>query len=270
MTKPLPYIILEKSVGETPLECAEKWRAANPLYQGVPLAYAGRLDPMASGQLLILIGDECKVQETYHGLDKAYFFTVLFGVRSDSGDVLGLVEESGQRDISQAVSAKAATAWLGHITLPYPIFSARTVKGKPLHTWAVEGRLGEITIPTKSSTVYTLEAISSRCVSRRELVSEALSKVESIKPVTDPRKALGNDFRRSEVRQCWEKIRTTGLETDIFTLTTFRCVASSGTYMRTLAEEIAKSAGTVGLAFGIERTIIGRYDKETLSWTNKF
>jgi hypothetical protein len=85
------YIVLNKAVGETPLSCVEAWREKHPAYAGVSLAYAGRLDPMASGKLLILIGEECKQQERYHDLDKEYTFRVLFGVSSDSGDVLGLV-----------------------------------------------------------------------------------------------------------------------------------------------------------------------------------
>ena len=49
---------------------------------------------MASGKLLILIGDECKNQKKYFGLDKEYEFEVLFGVESDTGDVLGLISKS--------------------------------------------------------------------------------------------------------------------------------------------------------------------------------
>ena len=60
------YITLEKAVGETPLSCAEAYRSAHPELEGTPMAYAGRLDPMASGRLLILLGDECKNQANYH------------------------------------------------------------------------------------------------------------------------------------------------------------------------------------------------------------
>jgi len=36
-------------------------------------------------------------------------------------------------------------------------------------------------------------------------------------------------------------------------------VVSSGTYIRSLAPEIARRVGTVGLAYSIHRTEIGRY-----------
>ncbi len=75
------YVLLDKKVGETPLETLETWRDTREDLKGVPMAYAGRLDPMASGQLLILIGEECKVQEKYHHLDKEYQVGILLPVR---------------------------------------------------------------------------------------------------------------------------------------------------------------------------------------------
>ena len=265
-----PYKILEKRVGETPLLCAEAWRANQPELKGVPLAYAGRLDPMASGKLLILIGEECKQQEQYHDLDKEYTFRVLFGVSSDSLDVLGLVRESGSRTIATSDLERTLATLTGDISLPYPIFSSRTVHGKPLHTWALEGRLSEIEIPTKHSTVYSLTLNNLSELSRTDVVREARLQFESIPPVTDVRKAIGNDFRRTDVRATWNTIEMSGRPTDEFIIATITCIASSGTYMRSLAEEIAKRLGTTGLAYSIHRQTIGHYDNVTSSWREKF
>jgi len=199
MDKLPPHVTLYKTVGQTPLECAEIWRKDKPEMQNIPLAYAGRLDPMASGQLLILIGEECKKQKDYHNLDKEYEFEILFGVSSDSGDVLGLVTEAGQKNFNERDISTTLKTLTGPIELPYPIFSSKTVKNKPLHTWTMEGRLDEITIPTKKSEIYVLELIESKKLSRAEIAKISLEKIETIPPVTDLRKALGNDFRRPEV-----------------------------------------------------------------------
>ena len=266
-----PYVILEKPVGQTPLETVEFWRLGQgPEYQDIPLAYAGRLDPMASGKLLILLGDECKVQEKYHGLDKTYRFSVLFGVSSDSGDVLGLITEAGHRLPAETSLQAAAQGLTGDVELPYPIFSSRTVKGKPLHTWALEGRLSEITIPTKQSTVYDLRLEKTEIFTREEVYLKASTKIESIAPVTDPRKAIGNDFRRPEVRKTWQTFTLSDSPDDQFMIANFFCIASSGTYMRTLAEKIAKAVGTIGLAFSIHREEIGHYNKDTKTWSETF
>ncbi len=264
------YITLQKKIGETPLECMEAWRATEPELTGVPLAYAGRLDPMATGTLLVLIGDTCKVQEKYHGLDKAYTFEVLFGARSDSGDVLGIVTESGARTLAPDDLVATLARLTGTINLPYPIFSSRTVLGKPLHTWTIEGRLHEITIPTKTSEVYSLTLDTVHYYTRAEVVKMAREKIDSLPPVTDPRKALGNDFRRPVVRESWQHFSDRGTSSDSFLVATLSCIASSGTYMRSLSEAIATDLGTSGLAFSIHRDKIGTYDKSTASWSTEF
>jgi len=264
------YVILQKEVGQTPLECLEIWRSTQADLENVPLAYAGRLDPMASGSLLILIGEECKKQTEYHNLDKEYEFSVLFGVSSDSGDVLGIAKEEGPREISEEEIKKEIQKLIGKIELPYPIFSAKTVQGKPLHTWTMEGRLDEIEIPTKKSEIFQLELTNLRTESRKEIIETSLAKIETIPPVTDMRKALGNDFRRPDIRKSWHDFSQEGTESDLFSIAIINCVSSSGTYMRTLAEVIADKLKTKGLAFSIHRTKVGNYNGVTEKWDKLF
>ena len=65
-------IILNKNGWETPLQCLEFFRLKYKEYKNIPMTYAGRLDPMASGVLVILVGEECKKKEKYLKLDKEY------------------------------------------------------------------------------------------------------------------------------------------------------------------------------------------------------
>lgn len=265
-----PYVTLDKKVGETPLEVAEAWRATRPDMKGVPLSYAGRLDPMASGKLLVLIGEECKKQEEYHHLDKEYQVEILFGVGSDSGDVLGHVTEAPYGILTETAAVDALAKLVGNIELPYPVFSAKTVQGKPLHTWTIENRLHEITIPTRHSTIYKMSLLNFTSKERQEVYEIAAHKIELIPPVTDPRKAIGNDFRRPEVRATWNTFKTNGNPSDQFYIATFSCICSSGTYMRTLAEVTAEKLGTKGLAFSIHRSKIGTYNSSTGTWAKVF
>lgn len=252
------YVVLEKPVGQTPLEAVEDFRAKHPELIGVPLAYAGRLDPMASGQLLVLIGDECKRQSEYHGLDKEYEFEVLIGSGSDTGDVLGLVEAGVAANIGVDALRKISAGLVGSLSLPYPKFSSKTVKGKPLHVWTLEGRLDEIEIPKASTRVHSLELIDLREVDAEDVYKDVMKRVDSVTQVTEESKALGRDFRRTEVKDAWEAWleANKGRKLEI---ARFRSISSSGTYMRSLAEEIARRLGTIGLAYSIHRTRIGRY-----------
>ena len=254
------YVVLNKRVGETPLQCAEAWRERQfPFYKNIPLAYAGRLDPMASGRLLILIGDECKNQQAYHNLDKTYEFEVLFGVLSDTGDVLGLTDTCYAPDISTGDIKTVLKKIHGTVLLPYPHFSSKTVNGKPLHTWTLEGRIHEIEIPKKYSSIYSLKLLRTRTISKATLYKHVTEKIETIRPVTDPGKVLGNDFRRPDVRASWKAFNDAPGTPSTFMVAKFRATVSSGTYMRTLAEVIATELGTCGLAYSIHRTKIGRY-----------
>jgi tRNA pseudouridine(55) synthase len=265
------YVVLEKLVGETPLSCAEAWRSTRPDLEGIPLSYAGRLDPMASGKLLVLIGEECKQQADYHGLDKEYDFSVLFGIVSDTHDVLGRLQTSAKDvAIEEHQIADVAKRLIGSFTFPYPLFSAKTVKGKPLHMWTLEGRIDEIEIPTRTSEIFELEVSHIETKPRQEVVALALQKVNSIPEVTDPRKALGADFRRTDVRADWQDVATDFSLPAQYTIAHFRCVASSGAYMRTLATVIAKELGTTGLAFHIHRTKIGHYNQEKQAWDQEY
>lgn len=293
--------MLEKAVGETPLSCAETFRSDHPELEGVPMAYAGRLDPMASGKLLVLLGEECKNQTSYHGLDKEYEFSVLLGISSDSHDVLGRLNTapvhlaadsnqsllcrpsqthptlvttslSQQPDELQAQLTSITQTLTGNIKLPYPHFSAKTVQGKPLHMWTLEGRLNEIEIPTKESTVYSITLDSIETKSRADVCTQARTKIDSIPEVTEERKALGNDFRRVDVRKDWEEILNNDSLPDSYQIAQFTCLASSGTYMRTLAHLIGQklTPNTPSLAWRIHRTKIGTFDSTHQNWSTVF
>ena len=261
MPAPLPrFVVINKPVGATPLEALERYRTEAGLPAATPLAYAGRLDPLASGALLILIGEECKRQTEYHTLDKRYEIEVVFGIGSDTGDVMGLLSHPPRRPpvVAWTDIQNTLRSLRGSIELPYPVFSAKTVKGKPLHTWAMEGRLDEITIPTKRSTIYNLMLLKLSTLSAQALDDQALFKINTIPPVTEARKALGNDFRRTDIRASWHAWLASHRDQS-FPVATIACTASSGTYMRTLANVIANQLDTNGLALSIHRTHIGRY-----------
>lgn len=179
------YVVLEKEVGQTPLQCSEIFRSTRTDLANVSMSYAGRLDPMASGKLLILLGDECKNQTSYHGLDKEYQFEVLLGVTSDTADVLGRLTECMGPESNFKLSdiQTIGKELTGDIELPYPHFSSKTVQGKPLHTWTLEGRIDEIEIPTKKSTIHTLQCTELYTKTRSDVYDYASTKIETIPPV---------------------------------------------------------------------------------------
>lgn len=254
------YAIIEKNVGETPLLAIEAFRARENIRRDIPLAYAGRLDPLASGALLVLIGDECKNQSAYHALDKEYEFEVLLSYESDTGDVLGIAEhKTNDRIPTEQEIKKVLISLVGTHEFPYPRYSSKTVNGKPLFLWTLEGRLNEIEVPVATTTVYALALLDIKTYSKNELQTLIEQKIASIPEVTDENKKLGADFRRKDIRARWNEIFEQMPHREYATVLRIRCISGSGAYMRTLAEIIGKKLGTTGLALSIHRTTIGKY-----------
>lgn len=262
-----PYVLLEKPMGKTPLEVVSAWKTTHNLPLSFPASYAGRLDPMASGKLLILLGEECRRQKDYTSLDKEYEVEVLLGVGSDTGDVLGIPTPKEAGMLSSKDIAAALKKEVGVHERPYPVFSSKTVNGKPLFLYALEGTLPSITIPTHNETIYGIACRKKTTLSSlalRKRVNETLA----LAPVSnEPSKLLGADFRIKTIRPLWEEVLK---EERDYTVLTLRVTCGSGTYMRSLAGRIGATLKTNGLALSIRRTKIGTYSPHLRFWTRLF
>lgn len=245
--------IINKKVGETPLEALQK-------YTNEKATYVGRLDPMASGKLLVLTGEETKQKNQYQNLDKEYVVEILLDIESDTGDILGMpVSTLQQTEVSAKIVTKALKTEIGTQNLPYPAFSSRTVDGKPLFMYALEKKLDAIEIPTHEETIYGIKLLSIRAISSKNLLKLIAEKL-SLAPVSDdPRKVLGADFRQEEIKKEWQKLLKE--DSQSYQIIKIRVICGTGAYMRTLAGRLGKKFGTKALALSIHRTKIGIYKK---------
>ncbi len=243
-----PTIEFWKNEGETPLECLTRLRMEEPLYAHSTLSYAGRLDPIAEGVLLVLVGEENKNREKYLGLDKEYEVEVLLGLRTDTGDILGKVVEVSkgpQEKISEDELSEVLKSFIGKFDQPYPHYSSKTVSGKPLFQWAREGKLDEIEIPERSSEIYLIGLLDASEMRGKDILKQAIGRISKVK----------GDFRQGEIVNSWQENL---LQADQASFQAFKMKVScsSGTYMRTLAEKIAEKMGMFGVAWSIKRTKI--------------
>lgn len=244
---------LYKKISETPLECIERWKKENSKYNGEKATYAGRLDPMAEGELLLLLGEECKKKDVYLILDKEYELDILFGFQTDSFDILGLVEKKATfEDLKNYDLAKhqfKIQKYLEKIekkfSQKYPPFSSKTIDGEPLFKLKKEGRLDEKKIPEKKVEIYEAEWLKDYFVSEQDFKNDLVKRIM----------LLRGDFRQEEILKQWEDILR-GHKNKNFLVSKIRVVCSSGTYMRSLAKEMGESLGIPALAFKIKRTQI--------------
>lgn len=236
----------------------ETWKRSRPDLKNVPVTYAGRLDPMASGKLLVLLGEECKKKDSYLNLDKEYEIEVLLDIGSDTGDALGLVTYS---NLEVRTNPKMLASILkneeGAHMRSYPAFSSKPAGGIPLFKRALMGTLDEVETPEHMEVIRSIKYTGSYTLSTDELkkgIEEYLEKV----PKNDERsKEVGADFRIHDVRASWKELWS-GMREREFRVLRLRVSCGSGSYMRTLAGRIGEALGTKSLALSIRRTKLGR------------
>lgn len=222
---------LYKNLGETPLECLERFRASNPEYVNEKMTYAGRLDPMAEGLLIALVGEECKKKEEYLGLDKEYVFEALFGFQSDTYDILGVPVLSFVRGREEITIEN----FIGKRIQEYPAYSSRTFQ---------MARDGEEFEPmTKEIEIFSLEELETREISARQSLAEISRRISLVK----------GDFRQKEILDTWNKLLKSDLNKK-FKIKKLKINCSSGTYVRSICNELG------GLAYSIKRTRVGNYE----------
>lgn len=246
-------VCLYKEVGETPLACLNRLRVCHPEFKDSTLSYAGRLDPMAEGLLLIMVDDANKQRDRYLNLDKHYTCDVLFDIATDTYDVLGKIRDFMNRDvqIDGTKINQMVRQFVGTRNQQYPFYSSKPVSGKPLFKWAREGKTGELIPPGRPITIYDITVDEVKKLTKEEVRQHVLGKISKI----------DGDFRQTEIVTAWEKYFSF-ITKKHYTVARISIHCSSGTYVRLLADQLGKLLGTCALAMDIKRTKIGDFSLE--------
>ena len=242
---------LYKKMGETPLECLNRWKKANFEHKNIKMTYAGRLDPMAEGELLVLVGEECNDKEKYLGLDKEYEFEVLFGFETDTYDVLGVPNVGvappslGDYDVvgHQERIERFFKSMRGKQIQKYPPFSSKTVNGKAMFELTKAGELNKSEIPEREIEIYKTDFIKSYWITGRDLKAEIFKRILLVR----------GDFRQEEILEKWNDLLS-GREKERFLISKIKIKCSSGTYVRGLVNSLGERIDYPALVFRIKRT----------------
>jgi tRNA pseudouridine55 synthase len=248
-----------KSRGETPLQLIDRLRIEKPELKSERLSYAGRLDPMATGLMLILVGSECDIESRpfFLNMDKEYVVEILLGINTDTYDVLGIVKDvnkalntSNPDDLLEKVKNELKKFIGTEHGLTYPPFSSKTIDGKSMFSLALKGELKDEDLIKSKGEIYNIEILDSYRVSSRDLLTNVVSGIQTV----------NGTFRQDEITERWKNI----LESDDFIRQkwpVFKILVccQSGVYMRSLANELGSRLGCGALAYSIHRTKIGNY-----------
>ncbi|WP_114954472.1 tRNA pseudouridine(55) synthase TruB [Sphingosinicella terrae] len=230
------WLIIDKPVGpgSTPIVGAVKRALREGGYPKVKVGHGGTLDPLASGVLPVALGEATKLSGRMLDADKGYDFTIAFGAETDTLDAEGkVVAHSERRPTIEQVEA-VLPLFTGAIVQVPPAYSALKVEGKRAYDLARAG--AEVKLASRQVTVHRLAL-------RHPGESQDLTaSTESTKEKGDP-----------SLR--WDDGK--GLER-----VTLSALVSKGTYIRSLARDIARALDGVGHVTMLRRTKAGPFTLE--------
>jgi len=244
-------IIIHKEWGETPLQALHVVRALYEISDTVPMTYAGRLDPLATGALIILIGEECKNKDAYLKFDKKYSATFVCGIQTDTGDIFGCVTDrelenmSLNQDISIVNDFMQACKDMKE--QQYPLFSSKKVQGKQLFEYGIDGASGNGGVIQRPY----------RPIAVRSCVAEwgTSTKVSDLYDMcVQAGQKLGNGFRVDTIVLSWDFAKASKVSLPTLHVA---CTVSSGTYIRGFAEILNKISGKPWVMTSLHRESVG-------------
>ena len=243
------YFIYKKR-GELLSELVLRARVEKCIPEHESVTYAGRLDPMAEGLVILLVGrDEIVTHKNdFLALPKEYEFEILLGVATDTQDTLGIVEHCDPWVVTKEEIQKACGLYVGKTFVQkYPKFSSKPVQGKPLFVWAKENT--DVQVPSHEVSVYALDILTIDEVRLGDIASKNIDLIQKV----------NGDFRQDLCIASWKKYEASN---ELCNVVSARAQVSSGTYIRQLAYDIGEQLGVPASALSICRTAIGDYRVE--------
>ncbi len=148
-------IIVDKEKGKTSFD---EIRDIRKKYNIKKVGHAGTLDPMATGVLIILVGEATKLSDYLMNHDKEYIATLKLGKKTDTGDSEGkIIEEKEIPNLCKENVQNVLNTFIGKSKQIPPMYSAIKVNGKKLYEYAREGK--EIERQERKIEIYFLEII---------------------------------------------------------------------------------------------------------------
>lgn len=122
------------------------------------IGHTGTLDPLATGVLVLCIGQGLKLVELLTDHDKEYIATVLLGVETDTLDITGkVVKRQEVSEITEEKITEVLRKFLGKTNQEVPKYSAVKVAGRKLYEYARRGE--EVSLPVKEIEISEIKLL---------------------------------------------------------------------------------------------------------------
>lgn len=232
-------LLIDKPLGWTSFDVVNKvryWISKRLGVKRAKVGHAGTLDPLATGLLVICVGEYTRRIDTFQGQEKEYTGTMTFGAVTASFDLEKPVEAvEPTQPLSDALLEQARSSLTGTIEQFPPVFSAVKVDGKRLYKHARKGN--DLELQARQVHIDTFE----------------LSPLYPTGPITqtEPLDIAGKGH------PIWLYPNYgAGLRSD------FRIVCGKGTYIRSMAYDLGEQTGNGAYLSALRRTRIGDFKIE--------
>ncbi len=196
------------------------------LFGAAKAGHTGSLDPLATGMLPVCFGEATKISAFLLDSDKRYHLKCQLGVSTATGDAEGEVtEEKDASFITEQDVRAVLPEFIGEIEQIPPMYSALKHNGERLYKLARQGI--EVERKPRSVSIYDIKYISL-----------------SIDDLPE------NDQPKNVHKQVILELEVS---------------CSKGTYVRTLAEDIAKKLNSCAHITALRRLSVGPYDGDMLT-----
>lgn len=147
-------LVLDKPGGMTSRDVVNRVQRWFP--RRTRIGHAGTLDPLATGVLVLCLGEATRLVEYVQRMDKVYRSRFLLGASSDSDDADGVVTPmAGAVAADAAAVAACLEAFVGTIEQVPPAYSAAKVAGQRAYDLA--RRREEVTLSPRRVQIYGIE-----------------------------------------------------------------------------------------------------------------
>lgn len=236
--KPAPHgwLVLDKprGLGSTQAVGMVKRVLRQGGYAKTKVGHGGTLDPLAEGVLPIALGEATKLAGRMLDASKIYDFTIQFGEETDTLDTEGEVTQRSDRRPPMAAIAGVLEHFTGLIEQIPPKYSALKIDGKRAYDLARAGE--EVEMKTREVTVHSLEMQGNR------VDPELRSAFQTTSGRPDP--------------------YDPGAPLELADAVTLTAHVSKGTYIRSLARDIARALGTFGHVTYLRRIKAGPFHQD--------
>lgn len=152
---------IDKPYGWTSADVVRKlkWALKGIGHKNIKIGHAGTLDPLATGILLICIGNATKSAQQLQDRPKEYIAEIELGATTPSYDLEKEIDNHyPYKHITEEMVKEVLKGFVGEQQQIPPIFSAKSIDGKRAYTYARNGE--EVEMKPSTIEIYNISAES--------------------------------------------------------------------------------------------------------------